>query len=382
MSLSASAMAVTNDDFIALQSKLEEYIAQNPDVHIPMLVRNSFHDLFLQDKGGLHGCIVKPEFFSNFENVGLDVTNKDIKNLVKTNFPTTGFAFGDVIAFAGKVAIESALPCVNVDFKFNRDPCNMDPQESNRAPSPFIDTIDQLGPMIDYLGGGLTAEDIAILSVGGHAIKGADAAESGWHGIFATVSSGKDFIATTFSSTWKGISKGTLFEFFTGETFDPKSSIIRLPTDMIFFPSKVPAGSKVDKSTEAKDIESKLRSFVDQDSSVFDTKFAQVYSKMLAIGGGNETFISNKKSDQCPQQTLTPPTSTTTPPTTTQIISDTSIITPINSHVGMAGTLPINTGTTTSKTCPPNSTDCALSGSNTIIPHLGMLLVLIYIFLE
>ena len=42
-----------NEDFVALKGKLQEYIAQDPDRRIPLLVRNSFHDLFLQKKGAI-----------------------------------------------------------------------------------------------------------------------------------------------------------------------------------------------------------------------------------------------------------------------------------------------------------------------------------------
>jgi hypothetical protein len=325
LSLSVSAQSVktpvTNADFIDLEVKIKEFIAGKPDRRIPLLVRNVFHDLFLQKKAGYHGCIMKSDFVENLENGGLAGINENLSSLISTNFADKAFSLGDVIAFSGKVAVEAAYPCLNIDFKFNRSPCVEDePVISNEAPSAFIDSIEGLEGMFKYLGNDITAEDMAILFAGAHGIKGARAGPSGWFGVFATVTSGKNFIAKTFSSIWKGTSERTLFQFFTGDTFNRESSIIRLPSDMIFYPSKVPKGSRKDDSAQATNIENVLRGFLNQDRTVFDKRFEQAFTKMLRIGNGDQTFVSNKTS-QCP---TTPTTTRTSTSGSTLTLSSTS----------------------------------------------------------
>ena len=320
--------AVTNNDFVALKWKLKEYIDKNPDRHIPLLVRNSFHDLFLNDKAALQGCIAKTDFLNDLENKGLDSTNKDLQDLIMKDFPKTNFSYGDVIAFAGKVAVESAYPCMKIPFRFNRSSCSRDePNFNNRAPSSFADTIDKLGPMFDYLGGSITPRDLAILLAGGHGIKGARAGSTDWFGVFSTFSSGKEFIAKTFREAWRFIGlPETLDQFFTGEIFNRETSIIRLPSDLMFYPSKVPDGSNKDKSQEAATIEAQLLGFIAQDRSVFDKEFEIAYGKLLAIGDASQAFIDDCSVQVCPDiinqhsGTILPP-----PPTTTNILSSTTI---------------------------------------------------------
>ena len=328
------ASAVTNNDFIALKVKLKEYIAREPDRHIPLLVRASFHDLFLNDKATIQGCLENPDFQADIENVGLDSTMRDLQAIVRTNFPATGFTFGDVIAFAGKVAAESAYPCMKIPFKFNRSPCSKaNPITNNRAPSPFIERIDQLSPMFNYMGGSITAQDMAILFAGAHGIKGARAGPTGWFGVFSTFSSGKEFIAKTFQESWKFIAGSqTLAEFFTGNVFNRQTSIIRLPTDMMFYPSKVPSGSNKDTSPEAAAIEAQLRGFTTQDRSVFDKEFERAYGKLLAIGEANQDFVDDTPIQVCPDINGPPPSSTVMPPSTS-----TSPILPVSPTVDIPG---------------------------------------------
>lgn len=418
ISLSASVISVTNDDFIALEGKIKEFIAENPDRRIPLLVRNTFHDLFLQNKAGYHGCIMQnKDFAENIENAGLSAINDDLKNVIDSNFADTGFSLGDVTAFAGKVAVEAAYPCLNIDFKFNRSPCTENvPITANEAPSAFINSIKGLEGMFDYLDGAITSEDLAILFAGAHGIKGARLAPSGWFGVFATITSGKDFIEKTFSSIWKGTSNGTLFQFFTGDTFDPETSIIRLPSDMIFYPSKVPQGSPRDNTAEAKAIEKTLKGFLDKDRSVFDTKFGEVFSKMLSIGEGNEKYVPNSKSENCPNDITTTSavtktstttiatsssttsaqdvtttaaavtTSKTTKTSTTKVkststtigatdateISSSSIAEVTSSDSESSSDL-VTTTTVSSNECLNGYDDCVLSGSNMLLPYIEMM---------
>lgn len=302
-----------NSDFIKLKGKLQNYIAKNPDRHIPLLVRTSFHDLFLQQKGAARGCIARSDFLSHHENAGLDQTIKDLQNMVKADFRNIGFTFGDVVAFAGKVAAEAAYPCIKIPFKFNRASCDTKvPNLGQPATSGFNNTIVELRTTLEYLGGSISPEDMAILFAGAHGIKGARATgASEWRGRFSNFSSGKAFIAKTFSSVWTFLFANNEFnigsQYFTGKKFDnvTNSTIIRLPSDMIFYPSKFPTGQwqpTPDDSPEAFRIQEKLRSFTLRPRDVFDQVFAKAYGKMLAIGGGDKEYKDNSPIKACPEQ--------------------------------------------------------------------------------
>jgi len=393
--VSGQANSPVTNDFVALKRKLQEYIAQDPDRRIPLLVRNSFHDLFLlEDKASIHGCIAKDDFKNNRENAGLETTIADLQNIVRQNFPNTGFTFGDVVAFSGKIAVESAYPCINIKFKFNRSPCVQEKAENgNEAPSAFIDEIEGLEQMFSYLGGSISPEEMAILFAGAHGIKGARLGPSGWRGVYATFSSGRQFIVDTFSKTWKFINRGTLDQFFTGDNFNPQSSIVRLPTDMIFYPSKVPNGSKKDDSPEAQAIENRLRAFTTQDRGVFDQAFARAYEKMIAIGNGDQDFVETVSTQACPRDpgttnpptttvappttTVAPPTSTVAPPTTTVAPPTTTVAPPTTTVAPPTTTVAPPTKSTSRPTATSTSTydclsdDCVNGGSTMILRGLA-----------
>jgi hypothetical protein len=318
-----------------------------------------FHDLFLQDQAGLHGCIVESGG-AGPGNIGLSQTNQDLKSLVETNFPDTGFSFGDVTAFAGKLAVEAAYPCVNVAFSFNREGCSgTNSNFSSFPPHPDTISIAQLQSVLDYTG--ISARDMAILTAGAHGINGSQASASGWNGIFSTFSSGTEYIRQTLESVWSATTSGTNFLFFTGGDFNPLSSIIRLQADMIFFPSKVPSGSEKDTSSDAASIEQELAGFTTQDRIVFDTEFARVFEKMIAIGGGSTLFTEAVVFGDCPAA----PSQITTTPTSTPSSEITTSTTTISIPTTLASTTTTTTATTS--TSSDVATETSLAGSEFLL---------------
>lgn len=338
MSIIGLVKSATNEDFVALKGKIQGYI--NADVHrrIPLLVRNVFHDLFLQDKAGLHGCIVESGG-AGPGNEGLSQVNADLKQLIQNDFKDKGFTFGDVAAFASKVALETAYPCINIPFKFNRGKCTQTALNTGNAPTdPDIDTIAGLKGSLDYLG--LSPREIAILQIGAHAIKGARGDKSGWKGVFSDEpTSGKAYIKRTFESSWTAISGPlTRFQFFTGGNFNPTSSIIRLASELIFFSDVVPNGSTKDTSAEANAIQEELRGFTTKSRDAFDQEFAKVFEKMLMIGGGDQSFTETIVKGICTEagvstSSIVPPKTSSTsvpsssvPPKTTSVSSSSKTI--------------------------------------------------------
>ena len=295
-----------NDDFIQLKKSLKTYIDKDPYRHIPLLVRASFHDLFLQDKAATHGCIMQTQFLKHPENAGLDRTILDLQTIVREEFPSIAFTFGDVIAFAGKVAAETAYPCIKIDFKFNRSPCKQQkPNLGFPATDAFNNTLKELQTTLDYMGS-ITAEEMAILLAGAHGIKGARATGAlGWRGRFSDVNSGKAFIEKTFESTWTFLLANNPFkvasQYYTGDKFDnvTSSTIIRVPSDLLFYPIKVPNDRTKDEGPQVMAIQAKLLDFTEKPRQVFDQEFAKAYSKMLAIGGGNLVYSDSTRLRTC-----------------------------------------------------------------------------------
>ena len=61
---------------------------------------------------------------------------------------------------------------------------------------------------------------------------------------------------------------------------------MRLPSDMLFFPSMIPGGG----SAEAYQVEGAMAAFLKAPEDVFNAVFATAYAKMLEIGTGTDTL--------------------------------------------------------------------------------------------
>ena len=117
----------THDDFLKLQNSLRKYIATDPPGTVPVLVRMSFHDLLDFDpatnQGGPKGCLIEKPVSDFDENKGLNTDVVALQKFVTTEFPNINFTFGDVISLAGKTAVETAYPCLQINWRFGRSSC-------------------------------------------------------------------------------------------------------------------------------------------------------------------------------------------------------------------------------------------------------------------
>lgn len=219
----------------------------------------------------------------------------DLRRLVYSEFPTINFPFGDVISFAGKVAVETAFPCIRIKWRYGRTPCT-DSTEKEENPPGTLDSIAQLRSFLARYG--LTDKEMAVLTAGAHGIAtaSADQQNSGFGNLnFGFVNSGKKWIESTLNLQWEAVRAScTDFFQFVSKGSSPKKTVLRLPSDMVFFPrviQKIGSGN-VDQS--ANGIQDYLEFFTKVDRSVFDNEFAAVYAKMLEIGAGGmslHTFV-------------------------------------------------------------------------------------------
>ena len=279
-----------NQDFLNLRNKLQDYLLKSEDERIVKFVRMSFHDLLNFDPnshtGGPHGCLLKKPIQDFSENNGLSEEVNDLNTFVKSEFPNVSFNFGDVISLAGKVAIETAYPCLQIKWRFGRSECSST-DEKESGPPGTIDSLDEFQPFLNRYG--LSAKEMAILTAGSHGLAkaAADVENSGFGTFdFASVHSGKDWIDKSFTNDWHGFNATT--GKFQYETTIGNETFMRLPSDLVFFPSVVNS-SNADAS--AQDIENSLKEYTTQHDSVFNNEFAQVYAKMLEIGVNNESLV-------------------------------------------------------------------------------------------
>ena len=274
-----------NQDFVRLQSSLKQFIQSHgdgPTRNIPLLVRASFHDLAALDGAnglGPQGCLLNKQIQDIKENAGLNPIMQQLSAFVATSFPSTSFAFGDVVSLAGKVAVETAYPCMQIKWSFGRKSCSIT-GAPGAIPAGNITHLSELQPFLKRYG--LSAEEMAILIAGAHGINGAKATtqNSGFGTqIFAGKNSGQNWIDLTFKLPWLATPSG----FFANDPFPLSPPIMRLPIDMLFFPTVSRKNDGV-VDTQSQPVETFLQSFTKQDRSVFDQEFAKVYAKMLEIG--------------------------------------------------------------------------------------------------
>ena len=322
--------AANDNDFRKLRSELDElYKIERLPVSgskkfLNDIVRLSYHDLLNQPKAAGKGCIQKRSFLKLQGNGGLsEAVNVLEKIIQKDQFKNANFDFGDVIAFAGKVAIETAYPCSNINFKYNRGKCgNQEPvvTSSSAAPSGNMVQLREMTPHHQYIG--FSLNEFAVLTIGAHALKGADSHKEtfGVDGEFSKVTSGVKYIQTTLSNTWirKKVDCVLVYLF---------SNLLRIPSDMLFFPDAVvqvgedtwtsdgrKTGKKSKKSKKNNNscrsfqlqnyYEPKNPTFPDaqdranqkklqtelQQLADFDAQFVRIYEKMLNAGGGSTPY--------------------------------------------------------------------------------------------
>jgi hypothetical protein len=268
-------------NFQHLKVALVEFILEEPHVRVPAYTRAAFHDL--ANGFGPHGCFLDKSVQDLEGNAGLGDDIIRLAKFVKHQFPRSYFSFGDVISLAGKVAVETAYPCVNIRWRFGRSRC---PSVEN--PGPFPDgstiTMNEIHPfLVQY---GLSPQELAILIAGAHGMAYAAAApENTGFGtesdtFFATINSGKDWILKTMGHWSSMRSPKGLPQLISG-------NLMRMPIDLLFFPSVAdqyggPVGLCGDPA--ARPYEAFMRSFANQNRYAFDQQFAVVFSKMLEIG--------------------------------------------------------------------------------------------------
>jgi catalase (peroxidase I) len=314
----------SNNDFLELKQSLKNYILTDQTEKIAKIVRMSFHDLInynpVTHTGGPHGCIAMKPIIDFRENNGLSEQVFDLQSHVINNFPNVNFTFGDVISLAGKVAVETAYPCMQIKWRYGRTKCsNLNEVES--GPSSKINTLEQYQPFLNRYG--LTAQEMAILTAGSHGLSAAaaDVKNSGFGTFdFSDVYSGKQWIINTLKFNWvRNTSSVGNIQY---ETYlENHTTFMRLPSDLVFFPTVTNYSSQ-----SANHIQDKLASYTHQDRSAFDQDFATVYSKMLEIGVNNYNLVdfiepSNNGicSDTTPNDTTSDDTTSddTTPSDTT-----------------------------------------------------------------
>lgn len=287
---------VTWDDMTKLEQFLKAKVASN----IPKILRASFHDLITFDTAknttGGQGCIVDDARISNFdENKGL----QDIIPLVldaRNAFPGVSFSTGDIVSLAGKVAVESAYPCLKIGWGFGRPSCQPTGREQNDGPVNTIKTVAEYKSFSDRYK--FTTDQFAILTTGAHAVRGAvnRKVDTGIHDFrLANSTDPIGFIQRMLNPSFWVFKKS----WFQG-SFD--LAFGRFISDFAFFPSTLRSisGAFVDESTEAAKLEQMFKNFTTSATgqSQFLQRFGKAYEKLLTLGTSGLTAYS-ESSNTC-----------------------------------------------------------------------------------
>ena len=333
LQLAVGVLALTNQDYQALQESIRRFVysGQGPSRNAPLLVRSSFHDLSMFDGSngmGPNGCLLDKTIQQVDGHQGLSTIIEGLNAHVLKEFPGIQFPFGDVISMAGKVAVESAYPCMQIKWAFGRAECK--PTRPGSVPPGELATTAAIAPFLNRYG--LSPTEMSILLAGSHGMQGARAstANSGYGGgtmTFANTNSGKDWIVKTFSSwTMTRSSAGKIQ--FTNRV----ENLVRMPIDLLWFPS---VAEKVQTISDpiGRSVENTMKSFTSQDRSSFDQQFAQVYSKMLMVGVENTltTFVEPNSRGVCNGNYApapAPPAVSTTTTLSTIVITSSTILPP------------------------------------------------------
>lgn len=126
-----------------------------------------------------------------------------------------------------------------------------------------------------------------VLLAGAHGLKGAKMIRKGGNVRFSIINSGKEWIKTTINTIW------IYFDTATSDGAAFKGgNLLRLPVDMLFFPSSLREATSVgnnpsppiDQSPEIAALEQQIIPLAYGSEADFNREFVLAFSKMLEIG--------------------------------------------------------------------------------------------------
>lgn len=289
---------------VKLEQFLKTYIASNSS-NIPAFVRASFHDLLTlnpsQGTAGNQGCLVDDARINGFDqNKGLQ-PSVDLVNAVRQKFPDLKVNTGDIISLAGKVAVETAYPCMKIGWNYGRPACNPIGNDRNDGPESSISSVAEYQVFSDRYG--LTVEEMLLLSTGGHALAGSvnRAVDTGISDfMYASAnepSSPITYIQRMMTPNWSLVGGGSWYQ----STVD--SALGRFPCDFFIYPTTLAdiTDAPVDNSNQAAQLEQLFTNFATTPTGQkrFMRRFAAAYEKMLNVGTSGLTVYSLTSTDTC-----------------------------------------------------------------------------------
>ena len=272
----------------SLELALRTYLSADLE-RVKKHCRIAFHDLFNYDpvnnpSGGPHGCIFNPSIVGMSLNNGLADYVSALDTFVRNTFPNVVFPMGDVASLAGKVAVEIAYPGVRIPWRYGRSPCNLNAVASKQlGPNPEMSKLTELQPFLTRYG--LTAEEMAVLTIGGHSIARArnSQANSGIADftLAGAVSSGIEFIKNS-------VNFSRLDNWYVRAGTAPLLG--RFFSDLMYFPDLIASTGNQDPSPDLKAVQTKLLGLTTD--AQFNTLFSAAFTKMLMVGTAGETLVA------------------------------------------------------------------------------------------
>ena len=228
------------------------------------------------------GCILTKPMKSNEQ---LHSPMADLATFVQERFPNHSFSFGDIVSLAGKAALEVALPCTRIRWRPGRKDCT-DLDEVEDGPDGKMDQLQTLRPFLDRYN--LTVIEMAILLAGSHGLKDAKMQSNSNLPMHRKRNSGTLWIRDTSGDGWTYFNT-TLNPAFKG------NGVVRLPIDMLFFPSILHQASTEGGNGPFPHEDLEMRNFYEDDvvalgvlnDKVFNARYADLMSRILDMGTGS-----------------------------------------------------------------------------------------------
>ena len=258
-------------------------------------MKSSFHDLINREPASLalirNACGSPNPIEALANTVSRTSSLPSLARLVHSNLPGVQFSIGDIIAMAGKVAVEMQYPCVKVKWRPGRPSCLGALSASPGSATPDIQTMAALVPHLNRYN--LTAEEFAVLLAGSHGIEGGKIISDNFP--TTRITNITEYIQRNFNGAayqqWQVMQRydaGTPKIPFIYRGSVGFTNIFRSPIDLAIYSSSVNNSTgnvKVTGDPAFASTEAQLRRWTDYSLEfLLQKKFAEVFGQVLEVG--------------------------------------------------------------------------------------------------
>jgi hypothetical protein len=240
----------------------------------------------ISKNGGAQGCLYLGNARNYTENAFLSASMSELVKVVGTKLSSVEFPTADIIAMAGKVALESVYPCVRVQFNYGRSfECKV---ENKALPPTTLDSMEGIEPFLSRYG--FSIQEYSLLQCG---LKGMQhmTIPGFTHHRYIYDTDIKEYIRASLEEQWEAVKdvQGTnILHPLLYRAKIKEGWIWRTPSDMMYFPTSIHQATGVKQITK-RDLrfvptERYLGNLLKLPDYQLQRMFSRVYSKWLKMG--------------------------------------------------------------------------------------------------